>query len=111
MFPVAALAVSVTAAGRVLLDARLRRRGATYSRRRGDRPLALTVITRTPAATAVKFALTDFAVFVTVQVGALPVQAPPSRRSDAPAAGVAVSVTGEFVGRSALHPEARRCCR
>jgi hypothetical protein len=55
----------------------------------------------------VKFALTDFAVLiVTVQVGALPVQAPVQPEKDAPAAGVAVSVTAEFVGRFALHAEA-----
>src|SRR6478672_5503887 len=70
-------------------------------------PLPLTVIKSVPAATAVKLALTDFAVFiVTVQVGALPVQAPVQPPKDAPAAGVAVSVTAEFVGRFALHPEA-----
>jgi hypothetical protein len=55
----------------------------------------------------VKFALTDFAKFiVTVQVGALPVQAPVQPVKDAPGAGVAVNVIAEFAGRVALHPAA-----
>ena len=109
VFPAAALAVSVTVRPAVYFWMQVFVDAVPMHFPAGAEtvPLPLTVITSVPAATAVKFALTDFAVFiVTVQVGALPVQAPVQPEKDAPAAGVAVSVTAEFVGRFALHAEA-----
>jgi hypothetical protein len=67
-------------------------------------PLPSTVIVSVPAGAVVKVAETVFAeVIDTVQVNADPVQAPPHEVNDAPAAGVADSVTAEPVGRLALH--------
>jgi hypothetical protein len=63
------------------------------------RPLPVTVTDSVAVVGAVvKVAVTDFEVFMTtVQVVAVPVQEPPQPVNVAPALGVAVSVTDEFV--------------
>jgi hypothetical protein len=67
-------------------------------------PLPWTVIASVPGGAVEKVAETIFAeVIDTVQVSADPLQAPPQEVKEAPAVGVAVSVTADPVGRLTLH--------